>query len=349
MSNSNGILTKLAVIFLVATGLFYILEYVLPAGQGGALLFNLLFWIAIVEGSIAIVAIGEVTTGKWVKPYRRELLSVYPMLPLFALLFIVFIPRLEFYPWTKQPGIWLHENLFIARHIIQIIVVFFIARRFAKESINEGPRRTFWGVVYLLAFVISMTGVAFDWLMSLEYPWFSTLFGALFFIEAVYCGLALAGMFTFFNRDKFILSSGEDVFDSARMDVATLLYAFAIFWASQFYTQYLVIWYGNIPEEVSLIYYRTQDSPMREFFYSVVAFNFLIPFVTFTYRKMKANYAVFLIISVVVWIGIAVERLVIIVPRLDINPLFLIIEFVIIGLIVLYVIRSREKFLARTS
>lgn len=344
----SGIQTKLAIAFVVVTGLIYVLEYFLPAGQGGALLFNMLFWIGIVEGSIAVIAVGEVTNGRWVKPYRQELLSVYPLILLFGLLFIIFIPRLGHYPWTEQPGFWLNKNLFIARHVIQLIVVFFIARRFARESLNEGPRRAFWGVVYLLAFVISMTGVAFDWLMSLEYPWFSTLFGGLFFIEAFYCGLALAGMFTFFYREKFLSSFGEP-FEKARMDMATLLFAFAIFWASQFYTQYLVIWYGDIPEEVSLIYYRTLSSPMKEFFYSVIAFNFIIPFITFTFRKMKANYLVFLIISIVVWIGIAVERLVIIVPRLSINPLILIVEFVIIGLMMIYVIRKRDSFLVESS
>jgi hypothetical protein len=344
----SGIRTRLAIAFVIVAGLIYGLEYFLPAAQGGSLLFNMLFWLAIVEGSVAVAAVGEVTNAKWVKPYRQELGSVYPLILLFGLLFIIYIPRLAHYPWTEQPGIWLNRNLFIARHIIQLIAVFFIARRFARESINDGPKRAFWGVVYLLAFVISMTGVAFDWLMSLEYPWVSTLFGALFFIEAFYCALALAGIFTFVYRSKLLEAYGEN-FESARRDVATLLFAFAIFWASQFYTQYLVIWYGNIPEEVSLIYYRTIHSPMREFFYSVIAFNFIIPFITFTYRRMKANYIVFLIISIIVWLGIAVERLVVIVPRLSINPLILIVEFIIIGLAIIYVIRKRESFLAKPS
>ena len=348
MSNSNGILLRLIITFIVITGIFYVLEYFLPAGHGGALLFNMLFWIGIVEGSVAVVAVGEVTSGRWVKPYRKELLSVYPLILLFVPLFIIFIPRLEHYPWTTQPGIWLNKDLFVARHIFQLIIVFFIARRFARESMNEGPKRSFWGVVYLLAFVISMTGVAIDWLMSLEYPWFSTLFGALFFIEAFYCALALAGMFTFFNRGKYLSDYSEN-FDDARMDMATLLFAFAIFWASQFYTQYLVIWYGNIPEEVSLIYYRTIHSPMREFFYSVIAFNFVIPFITFTYRRMKASYVVFLIIAIVVWIGIAVERLVVIVPRLAINPFILAVEFIVIGLLMIYVVRKRDSFLAKSA
>jgi hypothetical protein len=63
---------------------------------------------------------------------------------------------------------------------------------------------------------------------------------------------------------------------------------------------------------------------------------------------MKANYLVFLIISIVVWIGIAVERLVIIEPRLSINPLILIIEFIVIGLLMIYVIRKRDSFLAKS-
>ena len=213
----SGIQIRLAIAFVVTTGLIYVLEYFLPAGQGGSLLFNMLFWIAIVEGSVAVVAVGEVTNAKWVKPLRQELLSVYPLILLFGLLFIIFIPRLGHYPWTEQPGIWLNKNLFIARHVIQLIVVFFIARRFARESINEGPKRAYWGVIYVLAFVISMTGVAFDWLMSLEYPWFSTLFGALFFIEAFYCALALGGIFAFLYRSKLLDTYGED-FEGGRRD-----------------------------------------------------------------------------------------------------------------------------------
>lgn len=348
MNNSGGIFLRLIIVFIVVTGLFYVLENFLFIDQGGALLFNLLFWLGLVEGTIAVAAVGDVTGARWLKPYRRELLSVYPLLPLFALLFIIFIPYLKHYPWVEQPGIWLNKSLFIARHIIQIIVVFFIARRYAKESINDGPKKLFWGVVYILAFVISMTGVAFDWLMSLEYPWFSTLFGALFFIEAFYCGLALAGMITFFHRNNLQSSYGES-FEGAHMDMATLLFAFAIFWASQFYTQYLVIWYGDLPEEVSLIYYRTLTSPMKEFFYSVIAFNFVIPFITFTFRKMKANYFVFLLISIIVWIGIAVERLVIIAPDLTVSPLSLIIQFVVIGLLMIYVIGKREDFVAKST
>lgn len=348
MNNSGGIFLRLIIVFVIITGLFYVLENFVFTDQGGALLFNLLFWLGLVEGTIAVAAVGDVTGGKWVKPYRRELLSVYPLIPLFVLLFIIYIPSLKHYPWIEEPNIWLNKNLFIARHIIQLIIVFFIARRYAKESINDGPKKLFWGVVYLLTFAISMTGVAIDWLMSLEYPWFSTLFGALFFIEAFYCGLALAGMITFFYRDN-LQSSFGDSFEGARMDMATLLFAFAIFWASQFYTQYLVIWYGNIPEEVSLIYYRTLNSPMKEFFYSVIAFNFIIPFITFTFRKMKANYLVFLLISIVVWIGIAVERLVIIVPDMTVSPLSLVIEFVVIGLLVIYVIRKREDFVVKTT
>jgi hypothetical protein len=348
MNERKSKLPVLWILIVITAVLIFILETFLPSGQGGSLLFNLTFWIALVEGSIAVVAASEISNGKWLKPFKRELLSVYPLLPIFAILFLIFIPRVENFPWSHEEGIWLNKNLFIFRSILFPLIAFVSARKFSIESLKESPKQNFYGVIYILVFVTSQTSVAFDWIMSLEYPWFSTLFGGLLFIEAFYMGLGLGGVFIFVYH-KYYKEAYPDTFEKSRMDVATLLFAFATFWGAQFYTQYLVIWYGNIPEEVSMIAYRVASSPLREFSYLMVVFLFVIPFVTFLSRKLKANYTVFLLISLVVWAGVSIHRLVFIAPRLSTSPLLLIVEFILIGILFIYVVKNREDLIPQAT
>ncbi len=343
MSRTNSKLLQFTVVFAVVSALVYLIEYFIPSGKGGSLLFNLLFWVAIVEGAVAVVAAAVVTNGKWIFPYKRDLLGVYPLLLLITFLFVAFIPRIEYYPWAHEPGIWLNKNLFIIRCIVFLLAAFGTAHLLAREVLRDGPKKRFYAVIYLLVYVISQTSVAFDWVMSLNYPWYSTLFGGYFFIEAFYTGLALGGILTFLLYKQYQQMEG---FPKAQMDMATLLFAFSVFWGSQFYTQYLVIWYGNLPEEVSLIVHRISHSPTRELSYLVIVLLFFIPFVTLISRKLKANPRFLLIISLIVWLGIALERLILIGPVLTVHPVPLIIEFFLVGALFIWVFRQRDQFLA---
>jgi hypothetical protein len=338
----------LFILSLAVAGLIFLLEKFLPSGQGGSLLYNMAFWIAIVEGSIAVVAGAELANGKWIKPFKREMLSVYPLLPLFALLFLIFSPNVKYFPWTDHTGIWLNENLFIIRSVLLPLLAFLSAWKFADESLKDGKRKNVYGVIYILVFVTSQTSVAFDWVMSLEYPWFSTLFGGLFFIESFYAGLGLGGILIFFYHKYYKEAFPED-FERCRMDMATLLFAFATFWGAQFYTQYLVIWYGNIPEEISMIYHRVESPVLRVFSYGMVFLLFVVPFLTFLFIKVKANYMGFLLIALVVWAGVSVHRLVFIAPRLSTSPLLLIMEFVLLGFLLIYIIRNRDYLALRAT
>ncbi len=342
MRETNSKLLQFTIVFLVASALVYLIEYFIPSGKGGSLLFNLLFWVSIIEGAIAVVAAAEVTNGKWIAPYKHDLLGVYPLLLLVTFLFVAFIPRIEFYPWIHEPGIWLNKNLFIIRCILFLLAAFYSAHLFARETLRGGPKKRFYAVIYLFVYVISQTSVAFDWVMSLNYPWYSTLFGGYFFIEAFYTGLALGGILTYVYFQRYQQIEG---FPKAQMDMATLLFAFSVFWGSQFYTQYLVIWYGNLPEEVSLIVHRISHSPTREFSYLIIVLLFVVPFLTLISRKLKANPRFLLFISLVVWLGIAIERLVLIGPVLTVHPIPLIIEFALVGGLFLWVFRQRDQFL----
>ncbi len=332
-------------IFAGLAVLFYIIENILHLGGQGSLLFNMLFWVALAEGPLAIVAAADIVGGKWIKPYKKELLGTYPFILMVGLLFLVFIPRIQDYPWQEHPTVWLNTSFFVARHVVMFIVTFFIGWRFAKASMNDDPSRNTWAVLYVFSYVISQTLIAFDWVMGLDYPWLSTLFGAYFFVEAFYLGLAFGGIITFLRYQKF-QEEFKNSFKQAHMDMATLTFGFSIFWAYQFFSQYLVIWYGNIPEEVMYIYERIQHSPMREFAYGVIVILFLIPFITFLFRKIKGSRLGYGLIALVIVTGIIIERLIMITPKFSVNPLILIVEFLIILATFVYVYKQREEYLA---
>ncbi len=331
-------------IFAGLAVLFYIIENVLHLGGQGSLLFNMLFWVALAEGPLAIVAAADIVGGKWIKPYKKELLGTYPFIAMVGLLFLVFIPRIADYPWQDHPTAWLNTPFFIARHVVMFVITFFIAWRYAKASMNDAPSRNTWAVLYVFAYVISQTLIAFDWVMGLDYPWMSTLFGAYFFVEAFYLALAFGGLLTYLRYQKFQEEFGSQ-FKQAHMDMATLTFGFSIFWAYQFFSQYLVIWYGNIPEEVLYIAERIVHSPMREFSYGVIVILFLIPFVTLIFRKVKGSKVGYGVISLIIFLGIIIERLIMITPKFHVNPIFLIIEFLIIFAVFVYVYKQRDGYL----
>ncbi|MEI8314960.1 MAG: hypothetical protein WCG79_05860 [Verrucomicrobiota bacterium] len=90
------------------------------------------------------------------------------------------------------------------------------------------------------------TLVAVDWVMSFDYPWVSTMLPAIYMIECLYAGLALAGILCFFASGDYPIepATGPSTIQPR------MLFGFALFWSGLTFAQYLTIWYGNIPEEV---------------------------------------------------------------------------------------------------
>ncbi len=156
--------------------------------------------------------------------------------------------------------------------------MFVLARSFARASLTDAPNKNKIGGFLILTYVASQSLVAFDWVMSLEYPWVSTLFGAYFFIESTYAAIGICTIFCF-----FILHSKDadhsTIQKKTLKDAATFLFGFSLFWAGMFFAQYLTIWYGNLPEEVLFIHTRITTMPFKTLGQLVLLTMFFIPFV----------------------------------------------------------------------
>jgi len=337
-------ITVMIVIFVAAV-LIAVVDRIPQFGTNASLLFILIFWAAVIEGCIALVAASDLSKGKWIAPLKGELLSVYPLLILICAFFLILEPQLNIiYPRIGVQGVWLNKWFYMIRNLVVLLVTYFVAAKFAVESLKESRKKNLYAVLYLLAFVLSQSLIAFDWVMPLEYPWYSTLFGGYFFIEAVDAGIAMSGIFCFLLLKK---SSRENLstLKQALQDTATMMFGFTLLWAGLFYAQYLVIWYGNIPEETVFLFQRISTSPLREMSYFVLITLFIAPFIILLSRRVKSNPLVVLIVSLLILSGLFIERLVFIAPKVPINPLVLILQFLLMTFLFIVVVTHKKPVL----
>jgi hypothetical protein len=335
----------LVIIFLVVAVAFFLFENTLEPENYGSLLLTLLFWVAIVQGCLALVAAADLAKGEWIQPLKKYLLSVYPLILVIAVLFLMQSRQMNIYHWTEEKhDFWFNRWLFIIRNFILLVVSFALAWKFARESIQESAKKNLWAALYILSFVISQSVIGFDWVMSLEYPWVSTLFGGYFFIEATYLGLAMAAIFSFFLLRKPSPENSDQAKKTLR-DVATFIFGFSLFWAGMFFAQFLTIWYGNLPEEVVFTTKRLASSLLSAMSRYVLSALFFVPFIVLLSRKIKTMPIAVAIIALVIMSGVFVERLFFLMLNVSINGAIAGLEMLLLLVLFMLTVGSSERLL----
>lgn len=336
----------LAIIFLTVPVLVLLIESLGGAEKRGTLLFTLLFWLALTQGLIAWAAVAQITRAQWILPLKRLLVSFHPLLLLIFVLFLFMGFQLNIYPWANDPGFWLNKQFFMFRNLALLLLAYVFARQFSIEVIRDGQKKSLYALLYLFTFVASQSLAAFDWVMSLEYPWFSTLLGGYFFIESLYTGIALSCIFCYFLLKE---SDGEQMkaLKKTHKDVATLLFAFSVMWAYFFFSQFLVIWYGNIPEEVVFFARRFADPRYLFFSFVILGALFPFPFLSLLFIRIKSNPLLVVIIAGVVISGVFIERLVFILPSTTVQAPALLLEFFMMAALLVMTFLNRETLISR--
>ena len=178
-------------------------------------------------------------------------------------------------------------------------------------------------VVLLYATVMSI--VAFDWVMSLEPHWFSTIFGAWFFMGALWAGVAATAWATVYckGRDPDL---NKLMGPQQLHDLGKLTFAFTVFWAYLFFSQYLVIWYGKLPWEQAWIIHRA-EAPWTFLTVLALLLCFVIPFAGLIGRKAKMTPWILRLFATVILLGLWLERYLMVVPSIhDGNPTITLLE-----------------------
>ena len=313
------------ILLCLAFVLFWFLD------SSGTSLIALMMLTGVAAGSVAVVAAGRMSNAKWTAPVEKQLLSMVPLLFLSAI--YIHSNNVHLYPWSNHPNAWLNPQFFHLRNA----AVFFIALAMAetlKSSIQkDSNKKKFWAAAYLFAFVAALSFVAFDWVMSFDHPWISTMFGPLFIVEAFYAGLALSGLLCLGLKNAEPEERAKSLHSTT-----TLMFGFSIFWGGLFFAQYLTIWYGNLPEEVGYFTRRFALPFGEPLFWMSLLLLFFIPFLILLTNAPRRSPAAVIAASASIFVGIFIERCFYLLPHIHFSPIWMPMELLtVVGIVALAV------------
>jgi hypothetical protein len=268
-------------------------------------LYAYVYWTGMSLGCMGILLLHHVVGGKWGMVIRRMCEAGARMLPyMFLLLIPVLLSIPTLYVWARPEAVndaniqtkaaYLNVPFFIGRTVFYFAIWFLYSHRLNKWSAEQdrtgdeqliGKMRSF-SAPGLVVFVMTATFAFIDWIMSLEPHWFSTIYGAMFLIgevlESFAFVIALAIVLARWSPLK------EYMTPQHLHDLGNLMFAFMVLWAYLSFSQFIIIWAGNLPEEIPW-YLRRLNGGWGRVALTLVIFHFATPFVLLLMRGIKRH------------------------------------------------------------
>ena len=267
-----------------------------------AWLFSVSYWLSIGLGGLFFVLVLFATKAGWGVVVRRLAENAAAtLIPVGILAIPIFtIARHDLFKWTK-PGVieadhllqaktWWLNDTFVWRGLIWLLPLMLFAWWYRSQSIKQDESGSHaitrklqnWSYLGILSFAILVTAASVDWLMGLDAHWYSTMFGVYYFAGC------LVGIFGFLVVVTVVWMKRLDgaVNTEHYHDLGKLLFAFTVFWAYIAFSQYFLIWYGNIPEETLWFLHRAEGSWAAVTVVLAVG-HFAIPFFFLMSRHIK--------------------------------------------------------------
>ena len=321
---------------LVLAGLVILgaLSFLVALASGSAthawsvFLVNLLFWSGLSAAGPAIAGIFELTEARWAARLRRIATTTVAFMPVSFVLFLLLMAGLRaLYPWVSVPipkrAAWLNVPFFVLRTVLGVGALYWVSVRFAK-AVHGSPagaaeepgrkERARLAVWLLFLFVIVGSLLGYDLVMSLDPHWFSGLLGGYVVVGMLYSGFAflvlLVGLHSS-GRPGWVLPPKE------MQDLAKLVFATSILWMYFFWSQYLVIWYGNVPIEIRFVLARFFEDPWRRLAIFAFFIGWLIPFSYLLGRltgRPPEGHRILVAICCLSMTAIFIERIVLVLP-----------------------------------
>jgi hypothetical protein len=310
---------KLPAILMVAGGLLAAIGAVTqPVGFGYSYLTAYMFYLSICLGGLFLVLIHHLFDAGWSVPLRRVAEHLACLAPVMALLFIpiaVLAPRL--YPWMQvadpaadhalhAKAALLNQPTWYALSVAILAIWWFLAWRLRAVSLDQDitgdaactRKLRFISAVGIFLFAISLTLGAILWVMSLQYQWFSTMYGVYYFAESVWTALATVYVIAVCLKRAGPLA---DVLGTRQFhDIGVLWFTFTVFYAYIHFSQYFIIWNANMPEETFWYWQREQGSWFGVGMLIIFG-HFLLPFLLLLRIDSKLNWSLTIPLAIWAW------------------------------------------------
>jgi len=291
-----------------------------PSGKRVAanLLLNNFYFLSLGLIGLFFVTVHAIAESGWHTSVSRigEAMASY-ILPGSILLFLFFVlGGLHYvYEWTHTEHLdalllkktpYLNEPFFYVRLVVILSVWSVLAYFIRKTSLRidvDGDLKYFnrlrtLSAVFIVFYALSSVVSAWDWLMSIDAHWFSTLYGWYIFAGVLASGTALIIIILYIlKRMGYMAHVNKEHIH----DLGKYLFGFSIFWAYLWFAQYMLIWYANIPEET--VYFYVRHKNYETILYLTLILNFVVPFLFLMARKQKRIYTFLFPVAIVVFIG----------------------------------------------
>jgi hypothetical protein len=294
-----------------------------------------LYWLGLSLGSLSLLLLHNLTGGRWGDPIRPVLRATAGVLPVTAILFLPIVLKPErLYEWAdasivardealQHKQAYLNVDFFQIRAAIYLVLwlllLLLLAWQARSAPLPETPtdrrfRRLSGQGLALHGLAITFASI--DWMMSLEPHWFSTIYGVIVFASQGLTALALAILLYTIHNRRFDHANQERAAEfspavplaidiDAQHDQGKLLLGFLMFWAYVTFSQFLIIWYGNLPEEV-VWYLKRTSGRWAATALAIALLHFVLPFALLLSRHWKREPvrlgAVALIILAMDWV-----------------------------------------------
>jgi hypothetical protein len=279
----------------------------------------------------------------------------------FVLLIVLFLGRAELYSWVTKPvtvkAAWLNVPFFFLRTLVLAAALFLTVYAFIRrmlldpipqEEDRERARRNRLATILLFLWLITLSLWGYDLLMSLDPVWYSGLFGGYFVVSALYTAFATLSILSVQTNAR----GAASIPAAAIQDVAKLQFAMSVMWMYFFWSQYLVIWYGNVPVETRYFVSRFFVQPWQTVAWVVFALGWLLPFAYLLKRltgRPPGRHTPLVVVAIFGLVGIFLERVLVVFPSVSPTarmPLGLRDLLITAGFFALFVL-SRRWFMGR--
>ncbi len=293
-------------IIIIAASILIVVATIVISKPGASriwanVLLNNQYFMGLSLGAAFFLAVHRIALSGWHSLIQRIPGSMTAFLPVaFILMLLIYFGMHNLYQWTDTglsdkvidgKRAWLNIPFFFIRIVVYFmgwIILTQLMRKNSDALISSSDlkfynRGKILAGLFLVFYSITVSSSSWDWIMSLDVHWYSTIFGWYVLIGMFVTSLAFITLMIWFLKRQGYLSYIR--VDHVH-DMAIYMFAFSIFWTYQWFSQYELIWYGHLPEETS--YYITRVKEFRVIFFINLGINFLVPFfglITFNAKR----------------------------------------------------------------
>jgi hypothetical protein len=296
----------------------------------GTLMYNTIFWTLVTNAAMFFICVTTLAMGGWQQSFRRVPEAISTLVPIFGsitfavLIYVVFSHKHHIYHWVDAEAVaadpilngkkgFLNPNFFLIWSTLTIgfwSILGWRMRQLSSEADeaamnNETGRSFIWrntvrAALFIVWFALTVgSTIPWLWMMSLDAHWYSTMYSWYTFASSFVSGMSLIALWVIYLKNKGYL---EYTNQEHLHDIGKFMFAFSVFWTYLWFSQYMLIWYANIPEETVYFKHRVQG-PYKGIFFLNLIINFLCPLLILMKRAAKRNYTLVTFMAVLIIFG----------------------------------------------